>query len=211
MDRIYSRELGEIVISSQNSIIIDAYDKTAADQLAAVLCRLISDKAEDFDDIVFVCIGTDRATGDALGPLVGHLLAGSTAIVYGNLKKPVHASNLLQSLEKIKQEHGNPLIVAIDACLGSSDKIGKLIAKEGGITPAMAVAGSLPAVGDMAIVGVVNVSAGASGLCPLAVLSSTRLSIVMQMAEVIAAGISSFNLRIASDCKTNPPAPSLRG
>ena len=172
-----------------NQIIIDTYDITAADQLTAALKHLISVRQGNFDDIVFVCIGTDRATGDALGPLVGHLLNGRDVAVYGNLKKTVHAGNLMQNLEKIKSRHKNPLIVAIDACLGSGDKIGRLVVKEEGITPAIAISGSLPEVGDISIAGVVNISAGASGQCPLAVLSSTRLYIVMQMAEIVAAGI----------------------
>jgi len=157
------------------------------------LRRLISAKQGGFDDIVFLCIGTDRATGDALGPLVGYLLADSDATVYGNLQKPIHATNLLRSLEEIKLRHKNPLIVAIDACLGNTSRIGKLIVKEGGIAPAMAIAEiaeSLPKVGDISIAGVVNVSAEASGQCPLAVLSSTRLGLVVQMAEVVAAGIT---------------------
>ena len=142
---------------------------------------------------MFICIGTDRATGDALGPLVGHMLAKSSgAAVYGNLQEPVHAGNISQNMAEILRRHEKALVVAIDASLGSSDKIGKLIVKEGGLAPAMAIGEALPKVGRIGIAGIVNVSSGASGLCPLAVLSSTRLSIVMQMAEVIAAGIVDF-------------------
>jgi putative sporulation protein YyaC len=166
--------------------------------LAAALRYLISGKQGDFGDIVFMCIGTDRATGDALGPLVGYLLTKSGAIVYGDLKNPVHAGNLMENLEKAKARHKNPLIVAIDACLGSSDKIGRLIVKEGGVIPAVAIAGGLPEVGHVSIAGVVNISAKASGQCPLAVLSSTRLCVVMQMAEVVAAGIAAFHKALTS-------------
>lgn len=190
MARIHQRGFGEIIISVKtNQIIIDTHDYTAAYQLAAALRHLIHEKQGSFDDIVFVCIGTDRATGDALGPLVGHFLADSGAIVYGSLKNPIHAGNFLDNLEKVKLQHARPLIIAIDACLGSSDKIGRLIVKDGGIVPAMAISESLPEVGDISIVGIVNVTSGALGQCPLAVLSSTRLSIVMQMAEVTASGI----------------------
>jgi len=191
--RIKQRGFGAVIISAKNHMTIDTYENTAADQLAAVLCRLISDRCDNFDDIVFLCIGTDRATGDALGPLVGYMLNASSAVSYGNLENPIHASNLLQSLEKIRLMHTNPLIIAIDACLGRSDMVGKLIVKEGGIVPALAVAGSLPEIGDISIAGVVNVSAGASGQCPLAVLSSTRLGVVMKMAEVVAAGIAKID------------------
>ena len=46
--------------------------------------------------IIVLCIGTDRSTGDALGPLVGERLHGvcQHARVLGNLKEPVHAVNL---------------------------------------------------------------------------------------------------------------------
>ena len=180
-----------IISTKTNPITIDTHDKTAADQLAAALRCLISSKQTNPQDIIYLCIGTDRATGDALGPLAGYLLAKTGLAVYGNLKKPVHAGNLTKTLEKIKHNHKNPLIIAIDACLGSSDKIGKLVVKEGGLIPAMAMAGAedLPKTGDISIIGVVNISAAGSGQCPLAVLSSTRLGTVMHMAEVIAAGI----------------------
>ena len=45
-------------------------------------------------EILFLCIGTDRSTGDSLGPLVGHSLSRFTlphARVYGTLDRPVHA------------------------------------------------------------------------------------------------------------------------
>lgn len=47
--------------------------------------------------IILVCIGTDRSTGDALGPLVGTKLeqVGITNFqVFGTLDEPVHALNL---------------------------------------------------------------------------------------------------------------------
>ena len=54
-------------------------------------------------ELVFLCIGTDRATGDCLGPLVGSRLKSlspSTA-VYGTLETPVHATNLQETLDEI--------------------------------------------------------------------------------------------------------------
>ena len=67
-------------------------------------------------DPVFLCIGSDRVTGDALGPLVGSRLAqyeahppcGSkkTGIeVYGTLALPVHALNLNEILHHIREYH----------------------------------------------------------------------------------------------------------
>jgi hypothetical protein len=47
--------------------------------------------------IVIVCVGTDRSTGDSLGPLVGTALArfhSPLFHLYGTLDEPVHAVNL---------------------------------------------------------------------------------------------------------------------
>src|SRR4051794_9429675 len=54
--------------------------------------------------IVFVCIGTDRSTGDSLGPLVGSFLEEkdiSSFHVYGTLDEPIHAVNLNDRLREI--------------------------------------------------------------------------------------------------------------
>ena len=48
-------------------------------------------------EIVFLCIGSDRVTGDCLGPYIGHLLHPHETghiFVYGTLSCPVHALNL---------------------------------------------------------------------------------------------------------------------
>ena len=54
-------------------------------------------------DIVILCIGSDRATGDSLGPMVGHQLARiqKNFHLYCTLKNPVHAKNLEDSLKTL--------------------------------------------------------------------------------------------------------------
>ena len=52
--------------------------------------------------VTVVCVGSDRSTGDALGPLVGtHLsrIAHPRLLVHGTLENPVHAANLAERLE----------------------------------------------------------------------------------------------------------------
>ena len=77
-------------------------------------------------NVVVLCIGTDRATGDCLGPLVGRSLIASNCncIVYGSLEKPVHALNLSNVIYNIHKEIDNPFIVAVDASLGDKSHIG---------------------------------------------------------------------------------------
>ena len=75
--------------------------------------------------LVIVCIGTDRATGDCLGPLVGQALLPSPQYsVFGTLKEPIHAKNLNQTFKEIYSVCQNPFIIAIDSCLGYAQHVG---------------------------------------------------------------------------------------
>ena len=60
--------------------------------------------------IVFVCIGSDRVTGDSLGPLIGYKLNkspfASRFIIYGTLEYPVHALNLDETIGHKKHPSG---------------------------------------------------------------------------------------------------------
>lgn len=53
---------------------------------------------------IILCIGTDRATGDCLGPLVGEQLLNysETFHVMGCLSAPVHALNIHDALHDIR-------------------------------------------------------------------------------------------------------------
>ncbi|MDQ0233176.1 spore protease YyaC [Metabacillus malikii] len=139
--------------------------------------------------IVIVCIGTDRSTGDSLGPLVGFKLKDQLEHfhVYGTLENPVHAVNLVDTLTFIKEKHHNPYIIAIDACLGRLKSVGYIQVAKGPLKPGAGVNKELPEVGDMHLTGIVNVS----GFMEFFVLQNTRLHLVMSMAESIASGIIS--------------------
>ena len=72
-------------------------------------------------NIIFLCIGTDRSTGDSLGPLIGYklrYLKKKNFSIYGTLLNPIHSKNLALILERINANFDNPFIIAIDACLG---------------------------------------------------------------------------------------------
>lgn len=147
--------------------------------------RLISWLPETPKEYVVVCIGTDRSTGDSLGPLVGTFLSEIRPrhmTVYGTLHDPVHAMNLVDYMESIKKNHRNAFIIAIDASLGKTESVGQVIASEGPLKPGAALNKSLPKVGDVNITGVVNVS----GFMEYQVLQNTRLAIVVNMAKNIA-------------------------
>lgn len=138
--------------------------------------------------LVIVCIGTDRATGDSLGPLVGYKLQTlhyENVTLYGTLDEPVHAKNLEETLDTILLHHSDALVIAIDACLGASQNVGCLTLGEGAIKPGAGVKKELPPVGHLHITGIVNFSS----LMNMVILQNTRLSLVMKMADTISSGI----------------------
>ncbi|MEN6315008.1 MAG: spore protease YyaC [Clostridiaceae bacterium] len=141
-----------------------------------------------FKSVVFVCIGTDRSTGDSLGPLIGYKISGlkyKGVYVYGTLEDPVHAKNLDEVMKYISSECEKPFVVAIDACLGQMDHVGYVGIGAGPIKPGSGVNKELMPVGDMFITGIVNFG----GFMDFLVLQNTRLHEVMKIADLIASGI----------------------
>ncbi len=131
---------------------------------------------------VILCIGTDRATGDCLGPLVGEQMNNfnNRYQVYGTLESPVHALNIRDAINHINNYIPNPFVIAVDASLGSSSHIGYITVSNCPISPGKGVNKKLPAIGDISITGIVNVSGQNPSL-----LHSTRLYTVMQLADYI--------------------------
>ncbi len=139
-------------------------------------------------DVVIVCIGTDRSTGDSLGPIVGHKLKSlryENVHVFGNLDSPVHAKNLQEVTDSIFLKYRNPFIIAIDACLGKAEHVGHITVGQGPLKPGSAVNKELKPIGDMHITGIVNFS----GFMDFLILQNTRLGTVMKIADVISGGI----------------------
>lgn len=147
-------------------------------------------------EIVCVCIGTDRSTGDSLGPLVGSILQKNQfhhwGTVYGTLDDPVHALNLADKVQQIQQRHPNSFVIAIDACLGQLKSVGAIQVSQGAMKPGAGVNKDLPEIGHLSITGIVNVS----GFMEYLVLQNTRLSLVMNMAEIIAESIKRSSMLI---------------
>ncbi|HOJ09156.1 MAG TPA: spore protease YyaC [Clostridiales bacterium] len=167
-----------------------------ADVLYKLICKDISD---GYKSIVFVCIGTDRSTGDSLGPLIGHKIMNmnnrKNISVYGTLENPVHAKNLSKVMEDININCINPFIIAIDACLGKMEHVGFVSIGEGPINPGSALKKELPPIGNIHIVGIVNLG----GFMDFLILQNTRLFLVMKMADLIAGGIKHVLWRIQKD------------
>lgn len=171
---------------------INHEDEMAAEKLATEILDLLPNYTAR--PIVFVCIGTDRSTGDSLGPLIGTLLEEKEVTpfhVYGTLDDPIHAVNMEEKLAEIKQKHFNPFIIGIDACLGRLKSVGSIQVGNGPVKPGAGVNKDLPEVGNIHITGIVNVS----GFMEFFVLQNTRLNLVLKMAKTIANGIFESSLQ----------------
>ncbi|ASN03805.1 spore protease YyaC [Virgibacillus necropolis] len=155
-------------------------------------------------EYVVVCIGTDRSTGDSLGPLTGTFLHDHKPkhlAVYGTIHDPVHATNLKDYIKLIHNQHRNPYIIAIDACLGKSTSVGNIILGKGPLKPGAALNKPLPQIGDIHLTGVVNIS----GFMEFSILQNTRLSIVLDMAKQLA----NLLIMIDNQLKQSIPSPSI--
>lgn len=133
---------------------------------------------------VILCIGTDRIIGDCLGPLAGSMLkkaAGDSLAVYGTLEHTVHALNLQKISREIKKKHHGQIMIAIDASLGSYERIGSVFVRPGCLKPGAGVRKNLPDVGDIAITGIAN----GESASPYLDLQTARLSTISRMAETI--------------------------
>jgi putative sporulation protein YyaC len=158
-------------------------DKNVIEILTGKLHTIFSNVAPQ-REVVVVCIGTDRSTGDSLGPLVGSYLQKNSQLAcptYGTVDHPVHAINLEETLNEIYRDFHQPFIVGVDACLGQLSSVGCIQVGYGPVRPGAGVNKQLPPVGDIHVTGIVNVG----GFMEYFVLQNTRLSLVMKMAEII--------------------------
>lgn len=161
----------------------------AALELGRQLCTLL--KKDENQNLlpVILCIGTDRVTGDSLGPLAGTFLSAYTKEnplpVYGTLEFPVHALNLESIWKQIKKKHPCSPVIAVDASLGAKKHLGYITFGQGSLSPGAGVSKTLTSVGDFFITGIINTAVPEAQLA----LQNTRLSSVADMACCIAHGL----------------------
>jgi len=133
-----------------------------------------------YEEMWFLCIGTDRSSGDCLGPWVGTMLAeAGFANVTGTLEEPCDAGKLLAVLPGLPRGRR---VLAIDACLGRPESVGSFLVARKPLLPARSVGKHLPPVGDFSIAGIVN----EAGPKPYWSLQTSSLRLVMSMARAIA-------------------------
>ncbi|SHJ77515.1 spore protease YyaC [Tepidibacter formicigenes] len=186
--------MNEVNINNNNSSVY----------FGQILEKYISEHyTSNYEEIIILCIGTDRCTGDSLGPLTGHKLERrikgySNVYLHGTLDEPVHAKNLEETIKLINNSYKKPFIIAIDACLGDINRVGCIKVSNGPLKPGAGVNKNLPPIGDINILGIVNLA----GFMEFMILQNTRLQVVMKMADDISRGIEYALWKTIKDIKS---------
>ena len=141
---------------------------------------------------IVLCIGSDLAIGDSLGPIVGTMLKkkGYGGVVYGTLTTPVTAKEVKYINNFLQKTHPNSPVIAVDAAVGDEIDIGLIKVTDTALKPGSGANKRLGKVGDLSIMGIV----AGRGAFAYSALSLTRLNMVYAMAEVISDAILSFFL-----------------
>ncbi len=194
------------------------YNKLAADGAAISLQRLLAlditkkqserrgaglRSNEKPSAPVVVCVGSDLAIGDSLGPIVGSLLKyktqGLNLFVYGTLAAPVTAKEIKYVRKFLKETHKDSQIIAVDAAVGEKGDIGIIRLTDSPLSPGVGAGKRLGDVGDVSVMGIV----AEKSLANYGLLNTTRLNLVYTMAETIASALASLLWNLAAGCKEN--------
>ena len=136
----------------------DSSHSSSSYKFASELRLLLQQHCHPKHTLVFLCVGSDRATGDCLGPILGYKLSRlrlPNTVVYGTLEHPVHAKNLGDIITEIHSHIINPFIIAIDASLGKMNHVGYYTLSTEPLKPGAGVNKALPEVGNITITGIV--------------------------------------------------------
>ena len=147
------------------------------------------------EPIVFMCVGSDKVVGDSLAPIVGEYLTKKfkiKAYVYGSLKNPITAINVLSAYNYIKVKHPKSKLIIIDATLSDEENINFVRLENNGIIPAGYFKNGNKIMGDISILGIV----GSNILTDKTFISGVRINSVINIAYFIANAIN-FALNFA--------------
>ncbi len=192
------------------------YNQLSADGMTMACEELLRASAEKraknaklgaFDGApVIVCVGSDLAIGDSLGPIVGSMLKyktqGLKTFVYGTLASPVTAKEIRYMRTFLKETHPKSQVLAIDAAVGAEGDIGLMKLSDTPLYPGAGANKKLGAIGDVSLMGIVAEKSVAN----FGLLNTTRLNLVYSMAEKIADAVANVLWERASRAKKNTNA-----
>lgn len=156
----------------------------AVKSLSTAIFDNLKTTEKEYDEIVILCIGTDRFIADSVGPLTGTLLKNKKTLpikVMGTLDEPVHAVNLKKHINELKP---TSFVIAVDACIGTEKMVGNICTRKGPLHPGKGVGKKLPAVGDMSVLGIIGDETN-----EFFAMQNVRLNDIYNMSQIIAKSI----------------------
>lgn len=143
-------------------------------------------------EAIFLCVGTDRITGDCFGPLVGSKLIEllqehnfSNINVYGDLEKNLNYESISKIIKNI---NNNSTIIVIDAALSKKDNIGKIFVSNRKTVLGKGLDKNKIEIGDISIKSVVAKDYKIPKY-NFKALQNISLNVVMTLANIVAEGI----------------------
>ena len=154
--------------------------------LGRELFRMIVDSKKNYQEIKFICIGTDRIIGDSFGPFVGSLIKKDIKNryqIFGDLECNVNALNV----ERINEENKkDSLIIAIDAATTRNiGSIGNISISSESLRPGSGVGKEISPVGDISIRGIIGLNRTGLSFD----LNLISLNMVYEMAQIASSSI----------------------
>ncbi len=181
----------------------NVYNKFAADGAAMSVEKFLSatnvrrekmDGAEPSLTLtpVVLCVGSDLAIGDCLGPITGSMLKRKTqglpTFIYGTLSAPVTAKEIRYMRKFLKETHPRSPVIAVDAAVGGEGDIGLIKISDTPLRPGAGANKNLGTVGDLSVMGIVAEKSVAN----YALLNQTRLNLVYKMSEIISDALANL-------------------
>ena len=141
---------------------------------------------------IVVCVGSDLAIGDSLGPITGSMLQyktqGLNAFIYGTLSAPVTAKEIRTLRTFLRETHRGCQVLAVDAAVGDKGDIGLIKLSDSPLLPGAGANKKLGAVGDVSVMGVV----AEKSVSNYGLLNTTRLNLVYSMSEIISDAVATL-------------------
>jgi len=165
-------------------------NRCAVNGIACALTSLIGAKRAP----VIVCIGSDRISGDSLGPITGSMLKKKLFLpqifVLGCLEKTITAKEVNYLNNFIKETLRDRLVICVDSAVGAFSDVGAIKISDSPLIPGSGINKKLAKVGDVSIQGVVT----EKGMLCKTALSEVRMNMVYKMSDIISDAIASFIL-----------------
>jgi putative sporulation protein YyaC len=189
---VYNKLSADGVTMATENFLGDFLSKNKKKRGAGTSLTQISCLEPPLPPPVVVCVGSDLAIGDSLGPIVGSMLKyktqGLNFFLYGTLAAPVTAKEIKYTRSFLQKTHPDSPIIAVDAAVGEKGDIGLIRVTNHPLFPGAGANKQLGELGDVSILGIV----AEKSITNYGILNTTRLNLVYTMSEIISEGLSAL-------------------